>query len=201
MLEDPEATAELIRQSNNRRSVQSQIQELKATVARLRSDSSRNAGLIAIVDRAVLAQEHVDIALIIGNRTGETGATQSITRRISLRLKRKGVEMKLLIGGFEKPVSGPNPALIKLLSRAHRWWERLAKGSARSTEEIASKEKLSQRYVLQILQMAFAAPSLVEEVVAGRQLGPLRWDVVMATKSLPISWAGQCDHFLRPGGS
>jgi DNA invertase Pin-like site-specific DNA recombinase len=202
ILEHPVTATELIKRNDaGHRSAQRQIQELKGAAARLRDESSRDAALSAIVDRAVLAQGHVDIALIIGDPKGNAGPSQIVRQRVSLTLKRKGVEMKLLIGEFERPTNGPNPALIKLVSRAYRWWERLATGPLRPIEEIARNEGLSKRYVLQILQIAFAAPSLVEKVVAGSQHDALHWDAVMATAALPISWREQCEYFLRPSGS
>jgi site-specific DNA recombinase len=107
-----------------------------------------------------------------------------------INLKRRGVAKKLIIGGVEQPLGKPNAALVKIVSRAYRWWQAIASGTS-SLADIVTKEKLSDRYVSKILESAFLAPALVEWIVAGRQLSRLNWQSLMETPALDLSWQGQ----------
>jgi site-specific DNA recombinase len=61
-----------------------------------------------------------------------------ITQFFAMRMKRRGVEMRLIIGGAEAPPRKPDAALLKAIARAHRWFEELISAGATSLAAIAS---------------------------------------------------------------
>jgi hypothetical protein len=57
---------------------------------------------------------------------GATSASKAIVRITRpLAIRRRGTEMRLVIEGVKQPHAEPDPALIKALAQAHRWWRDL----------------------------------------------------------------------------
>ncbi len=83
----------------------------------------------------------------------------------------------------------PNATLIKALTRAHRWKERLFTGGAPSTSAIAKEEGVTERYVGRIMRLAFLAPDIVEAILDGHQPADLELERLM--KGIPICWHEQ----------
>jgi site-specific DNA recombinase len=111
-----------------------------------------------------------------------------MTRFIALRMKRRGVEMRLIIGGADAPPRTPDPALFKSIARAHRWFEELASGRATSLAAIASREGVTDRYVARLIRLAFLAPTIVEAIAERGTLADLR---LTPHVDLPLDWTMQ----------
>ncbi len=82
-----------------------------------------------------------------------------------------------------------NATLIKALTRAYKWKERLFSGEAPSTSEIAKQEGVTERYVSRIMRLAFLAPDIVEAILDGHQPADLELERLM--KGVPVSWNEQ----------
>lgn len=114
-----------------------------------------------------------------------------LTRDVPLRIKRRGVEMRLVIEGPSAGTANPDPVLLKELRRAHRCFEALVSGQAGSLAELAATEGISDRYVSSLLPLAFLAPEIVEAIASGRQPAELTAHRLIRTLDLPIAWAAQ----------
>ena len=66
-----------------------------------------------------------------------------MTQFFAMRMKRRGVEMRLIIGGADAPPRKPDPSLLKAIALAHRWFEELTSGRATSLAAIASRQGVS----------------------------------------------------------
>ncbi len=124
----------------------------------------------------------------VGSTGPETAATVSVIH-LPLRLKRRGVEARLVVGGDAEPVSKPDTALINLIAKAHRWCNQMTDGSTPSITELAVRENEDRNEISRHLPLAFLAPDIVEKILKAiqpvdltveklRRLGPLpcRWD-------------------------
>ena len=114
-----------------------------------------------------------------------------LTRDVPLRIKRRGVEMRLVIEGPSAGTANPDPVLLKELRRAHRCFEALVSGQAGSVAELAATEGISDRYVSSLLPLAFLAPEIVEAIASGRQPAELTAHRLIRTVDLPIAWSAQ----------
>jgi hypothetical protein len=85
----------------------------------------------------------------------------------------------------------PDPALIKAIVRAHRWFEDLVNGRAGSFRDIAKAEGVTHRYVGHLLPLAFLAPDIVAAILAGRQPVDLTAEMLTKRTDLPLGWAEQ----------
>jgi site-specific DNA recombinase len=153
------------------------------------------------VQRVALRHDGISITLtlvsllpsekIIGTGAAtEKFAAPIITRDIPMRMKRRGVEMRLVIGGECNPAR-TDAALIKTIARAHAWFQQLATGRASNIAEIAMREGMDRSYATRILNLAFLAPDMIERIIAGQQPADLTIEKLTKRMDLPVDWAQQ----------
>ncbi len=106
------------------------------------------------------------------------------------RIDRLGKETKLIVGG--KPQQGHHdPALIKAVVRALRWFEWLKSRKVQSIAEIATREGLQRAYVSSLMPLSFLAPDITEMILQGRQPVGITLDRILRLKPLPADWDAQ----------
>ena len=116
----------------------------------------------------------------------------NLTRLIPLQMRRRGIEMKFVVNGDSKASPRTDPALLKMIVRAHCWFEDLVSGHAASMVEIGNREKVRKRYVSRIIRLAFLAPDIVEQIVKGCQPPELTAESLLKDRAqLPLSWESQ----------
>jgi site-specific DNA recombinase len=149
-----------------------------------------------LVDRIDLTDSSIRLALKLpvpssNGQPAESAAHLLITRVVPMKIKRRGVEMRLIIKGNGAPVPREDLALLKAMARAHQWFEALVSGRARSVEEIADCEQGGARYVRRLTRLAFLAPKIVEMIAAGRQPPELTAEALAERIDLPPLWTAQ----------
>ena len=107
------------------------------------ADNLRN-----LIDRVQLESGGIRVSLNLKRLIAEpidTGdpAGLTMTRFIPIEMKRRGVEIRLVIEGEAARAARPDPALLKAIARGHQWFKELASGRAVSVREIAPSEKAS----------------------------------------------------------
>jgi DNA invertase Pin-like site-specific DNA recombinase len=112
-----------------------------------------------------------------------------IVRDIPMRMKRRGIEMRLIING-----AGParvDPTLLKTIVRAHKWFNDLATGRTKNMAEIVSREGVDKSYVSRVINLAFLAPDITESIIAGQQPADLSAEKLIRRIDLPLDWDKQ----------
>ena len=164
---------------------------------RLRSEAEAAQALGLLIDRVELRNDGIrlSIKLPIGaseNLAGRGPTHLTLARLIPMQMRRRGVEMKFIIDGNSKMSAKMEPALVKLVARAHRWFEDLVSGRAASMVEIGKREKIGKRHVSQIIRLAFLAPDIVEQIVNGVQPPELTAQTLLQKSTrLPLDWETQ----------
>ena len=110
---------------------------------------------------------------------------------LPVQLKRRGVEMKLIMTGEAAPQSGGDRNLIRLVARAHRWFEDLKSGQAKNISDIARREDMDVGDVSRALPLAFLAPDIVADIIKGDHPLDLTSEKLRRLSSLPMSWDKQ----------
>ncbi len=87
-----------------------------------------------------------------------------------------------------KPV---DKTLIKLVARAHCWFEDLKTGKVNQVRDIAKREKMYPADVSRILPLAFLAPDIVTAILTGEQPVDLTPQKLKRLKDLPLDWQDQ----------
>jgi hypothetical protein len=127
----------------------------------------------------------------------------SITVRVPIAVRRRGGRKVIVTpdgaaapGGTAVPTPG-DPALVKALARAHRWWRLVEGGPYQSLRELAEAEGVDRSYVGRLLQLTLLAPDIVEAILDGWQPEELTLPRLM--EPFPLEWPRQCAvAWLRP---
>ena len=86
-----------------------------------------------------------------------------------MQMKRRGVEMRIVLEGESNPVPVDLP-LLKAVARAKRWAHDLVSGKVRSVGELARREGMDGRSVRRLIPLGFLSPRIVEAIAASRSI-------------------------------
>jgi hypothetical protein len=169
---------------------------LKSAVAwSARLQSEQDNALSALIDRVDLDPEGMRLSLKLpllnAGETAPDGSSHlSIKRRVSMQIRQRGVELRLVINGRVSASRKTDQSLLKAVARAHCWFDDLVRG--RSMVEIAKRNGVGRQYVSRLIRLAFLAPEIVERIVASRQPPELTAQVLRTGRfNLPVDWAAQ----------
>jgi hypothetical protein len=162
----------------------------------LQSEVEAGAALSTLVDRVDLTETGIRVSLKVPIpemtlRIAADANGLTIARFFPMTVRRRGVEMRLVIEGNRAPVARADSALLKAVARARQWSEDLLAGRARSVAEIAERERVGSRYVRRLLRLAFLAPEIVEAIAAGDQPPELTAEALAERIDLPLLWTAQ----------
>ena len=110
---------------------------------------------------------------------------------MAAQFKRRGIEMKLVIGNAERGAAAPDPTLIDAVSKGHAWLEQLKTGQVGSARELAKKLGCDRADVGRMLRLAFLAPDIVDAIFSGRQPVTCTVSRLRRLSHLPLAWAEQ----------
>ncbi len=109
-----------------------------------------------------------------------------------MKVKRRGVEMRIILDGQPQAPQQVDPALLKAISRARCWFEEVASGRVRSLVAIARREGLPKRYITRLARLAFVSPLVAEAVAAGRAPAGINLQMLVDGRlALPPDWKDQ----------
>jgi site-specific DNA recombinase len=167
---------------------------------RLLAERERSIAVVELVERIVLTDGGIRLGLKLpvpagGSDSAPQHKVLHLFRFVPLKVKRRGVEMRLIINGGDEPRK-PDPALLKAFARARGWFEELASGRVRSLVEIARREGLAKRYVTRLTKLAFVSPTFVEAIAEGEARTSMNLQMLMDSSiALPLSWDAQEELF------
>ncbi len=156
------------------------------------------------VQRIDLRRDAICISLDLRQIAGNVGNGEPFeTKRssdqvyeltIPTKLRRRGIETKIVMCESSNNASDPNAKLIELIAKSHYWFERLKTGEVNSIAEIAKCEKYCAEDVSRFLPLAFLSPKIVTAILQGQQPTDLTVDKLRRLPSLPLGWDAQLDH-------
>ena len=107
-----------------------------------------------------------------------------------MKRSRRGTRV-IVLGDGPQMQRSADPALVKMMVRAHSWLARLTSGEATALCEIARAERVTSSYVARVVHLACLAPDIVEAVLEGRQPVELTAERLGRMLPLPLDWAEQ----------
>ena len=176
-------------------SLPSILRSTQGWIERLRAESEAASALAELVERAALSRDGIRVSLKLPLLTtnGQNGVNPGhlgLTRFAPMRMKRRGVELRLVLEGDSIPSRVDLP-LLKAVARARRWSDELVSGRARSVDEIARREGLDRRSVRRLIPLGFLSPRVVEAIVKGHQPPDLGVLALTRRIDLPLLWSAQ----------
>jgi len=168
-----------------------------ACSGRLLAETESAAALVEVIEKVQLTAEGFRVVLKVsvpcGQMAGQAGSKiLRLSRFVPMKLKRRGVEMRIILDGKDEIRRKVDPALLKAIARARRWFEEVASGRVPSLAAIARREHLAKRYIARLTKLAFLAPSIVEAVAERWAPAALNLQMLMNPRfSLPLGWKDQ----------
>jgi site-specific DNA recombinase len=137
---------------------------------RLSSEGEALGTLGELIKQVQLTESglRVTINLLLVRVGAAPGGIVALSHFVPMRMKRRGVELRLILDGYNDQPPQVDAALLKALARARTWFEEVASGRVASLAEIARREGLRKRYVTRLTKLAFIAPPVAEVIAAGR---------------------------------
>ena len=163
--------------------------------ARLRFEQDK--ALSSLIDRVDLDQDGMRLSIKLPLSNAESGAPDgsshlSIKRHVPMQMRRRGVELRLVISSGARASCKTDQSLLRAVARAHCWFNDLVSGRCRSMVEIAKRNGVGKQYVSRLIRMAFLAPEMVERIAAGRQPPELTAQALRTGRpDIPVDWAAQ----------
>ncbi|HXR24131.1 MAG TPA: recombinase family protein [Candidatus Binataceae bacterium] len=172
------------------------LQSINACRTRLATEGEHGADTAALIDRVDLGLNELQLTLNLAQLVNpqvsndKCGALK-MKRSVPMQLRRRGVELRIVMAGETAAKPRIEPTLIKAIARGRRWFAELACNRAQHTAAIAQREGVHDSYVRRLLPLAFLAPSVVETICAGRQPLELTAEILTRRTKLPLAWAEQ----------
>jgi site-specific DNA recombinase len=152
-------------------------------------------GCFEVIDRAQLRNDGISVTLRIqvpySHAGVRTNSVFNLSRFVPLRMRRRGVETRIIMAAGDDLPRNVDPALLKAVARSRGWFEELAFGQVRSLTDIARREKIAPRYIERLSRLSFVAPRIVEAICQGRQPADLSADTLLNRIDLPLEWSAQ----------
>ena len=124
------------------------------------------------------------------NLADGTTPVETIALRIQARLSRTGIGKRMVLTDGTEP-DNPDPALIRLVARAHTVRQRLLDNTQLTLKEIAANEDMGDSYVTRLLRLSWLAPDIIAAILKGRQPPELTARRLGTFKNLPLDWTEQ----------
>jgi site-specific DNA recombinase len=175
--------------------VQLVLKAAEARAATLESLPQGALSIAALVERVALGKNGVAISINLeslfpaGSMVSQRPLL-TFTEFVPLRMKRRGVAMRLVIGGSVSTGTA-DATLLKAVARGRKWFNELASGRAKFTQEIAAREGVNGRFVRRLIPLAFLSPAIVQAIAEGRQPANLTGEALSRGINIPVEWARQ----------
>jgi site-specific DNA recombinase len=121
----------------------------------------------------------------------------TISIECPISLKRRGVEMRMVLTNSADQHRDPDTGLVQLILKAHRYLALFVDGQDRTLSNIAAANKIELSEVSRILPLAFLSPSIVDSILAGTQQVSLTPQRLSRLPDLPASWRQQSELLAR----
>ena len=175
--------------------VRATLESTSNLLQQLQIEADSMACLTDVIDRVHMRDDGISVTLKFQVACSQAGVrTNSIfdlSRFLPLRMKRRGVETRIIMTEGEDLPRKVDPALLKAMARSRAWFEELASGQVRSLTDIARREKIAPRYVERLSRLSFVAPRIVEAISQGRQPAELSAETLLNRIDLPLQWSAQ----------
>jgi site-specific DNA recombinase len=169
------------------------LKSAQSLIARLQLVNESGSVLHEVVERVELSETAIRLSLGIRLPPGEAQevpARVSLVKTIPMQIKRRGVEMRMVLEG-EAGALRFDRSLVRAVARARRWRRQIETSQLASIGAIARNEHLAPRYVRDLMPLAFLSPEIIEAIVEGHQPPELTIISLARRIDIPLLWSAQ----------
>jgi DNA invertase Pin-like site-specific DNA recombinase len=185
------------------------IKKAKELAARLENASTGDwrEALSGLLEKVTLGTGRIRIKISrpgFGARLGQVINSEAFDDKYwyceyPYKVRNRGRQLRIVPEGMNRAATPePDPALLKLLLRAHDWRRQLETGQPRSIKDLAAINAVNASYFTRVLRLAYLAPDIVEAIVVGRQPPDLSANQLVRRLDLPTNWASQREYLGFP---
>ncbi len=176
------------------------MQRAAALLVDLSSADPVNAGnaIRQLIKRITLKADRIDIVVDLSPILGDAGKladhagnTMLYELERAFSLKRRGVEMRMIVGGSALHQPVPEPGIADLVRKAHRLLANLTDGSGITIAELANREQMDVSDLGRILKLAFLSPDITKAILTGTQPADLTARRLLRMKDDASIWEEQ----------
>ena len=157
------------------------------------AQDARRLDSIRLLNAARLKQESIQIELALNSLLpdGVTDKPIKLGKIIPMQMRRRGCEMRLVIGGSTAANTHYDSTLVKSIARAHVWFQELLSGKADSLLGLATHHNVSESYVKKVVPFAFLSPNVVQKIIQGKQAPQYTKQALIRRLEIPLNWNDQ----------
>jgi len=156
-----------------------------------RVDIHRDSIEIRILTRGLLSILRGENDSLPSKHAMEESA-RSITWSLPVRLRRTGIEKRLLIDearGTQR--RSPDHSLSRLLAQAHQYHGMLMRSEGKTITQLAKDARVTGSYFTRVLRLSFLAPEILNAILRNRHPIELSAKRLVNQKRLPVAWPSQ----------
>ncbi len=168
--------------------------------------AERRRILLALLARVDIHRESVEIrvltrgllSILRGEATSpnrppkEESAPRTITWSIPVRLRRTGIEKRLLIDGATGVERrNPDHSLSRLIAQAHQYQGMLMRSEGKTITQLAKDARVTGAYFTRVLRLSFLAPEILKAILRDQHPIELSAKRLSLEIRLPIAWDAQ----------
>jgi len=148
-----------------------------------------------LINKIILAPNHLNITFkplgLAKHLDIELSESSAVSISKPMMIRRRGQEMKMVIGELEKKNPNPDPALIKLIAKAYLLKTELEDGTMESIKGFAIKHNIDHGDAKNLIPLSCLAPSIIENILTGHQSEELTARKLKCLSNLPTDWNTQ----------
>jgi site-specific DNA recombinase len=153
---------------------------------------SRRETALKLIKEVVISKAEITVELDLAPLMSAAPASaRALTHRLKIPIDLARRNGAIVIASTSDRGSAPDPALVKALARGFAWFEELATGRADTVTAIAKRHRVTDRYVSQLVELAFIDPRIVQRVLAGTARGTISTTNLVFRTEMPPVWAHQ----------
>lgn len=145
-----------------------------------------------VLNQAAVKDALIEAGARIERASSDDEEAPPLSIEVPAQPLRCGKQVRLIVGDVFSERRSPDSKLVRLIADAHRWFEDLRTGRARTIAEIAARDHQQVSHVSRTLPLAFLAPDILEMILQGRQSLALTAERLTAREQrVPVHWVSQ----------
>ena len=167
------------------------LREKAGALEQLFSSPNPHANWGYLIAKVRIAPGHLSIELDVSALAGYLELApqrlpgDDIVISTAFQLRRRGVETKIILGDTPPET---DPTLIRNIAKAMQWYEAVKSG--KSFSQIATQAGVTPNRVRRVIELAFLAPDIIEQAIAGTLPIHMTSDFLIRT-GVPADWKDQ----------
>jgi site-specific DNA recombinase len=150
------------------------------------SASQQREALLATVDTVTVHRDRIEVQFADNYATPDLA-----TLTIPAAIVRAGKQVRIATPPSANDDAHPNPALIKLVVKAHMARQAVEDHQDRTLDAIAEAAGYTRNYFAMLLRIGFLAPDITAAILDGRQPAGLTRQRLARVGELPLAWDAQ----------